>query len=207
MKQEEKTKRTRQRIIAAALEEFGTKSYESASINVICSRSKISKGLLYYNFKSKDELYLQCVTICYDEMAGFLKAKNLELYDAEKSLQKILETRQQFYEENPYLSNIFFNSVLQPPKHLLLDIQKIRQEFDKFYTACYRNLLNHLTLRDGITEEMAMEYFSMFVEMFNGFFQRKVDQGNDYHAFIQDHEGALSDILKIMLYGIAQEKS
>ena len=57
MKQQEKTQRTRERILEAAVVEFGTKSYEAASINAICARSGVPKGLLYYHFPSKDALY------------------------------------------------------------------------------------------------------------------------------------------------------
>ena len=46
MKQQEKTQRTQERILAAALVEFGEKGYEAASINAICAESQIPKGLL-----------------------------------------------------------------------------------------------------------------------------------------------------------------
>lgn len=74
MKKEEKTKRTRQRILAAGLAEFGTKNYEKASVNAICAESQISKGLLYHNFKSKDELYLECVRVSCEKLMEHLQA-------------------------------------------------------------------------------------------------------------------------------------
>mgnify|MGYP003184531549 CR=1 FL=1 len=61
MKKQEKTQKTKERILTAALQEFGTKSYDTASINSICEIGKIPKGLIYHNFKGKDELYLLCV--------------------------------------------------------------------------------------------------------------------------------------------------
>lgn len=64
MKQSEKTKRTKEKIMAAAMEEFGTKSYDAASLNTMCIENQISKGLIYHNFKNKDQLYLQCVGQC-----------------------------------------------------------------------------------------------------------------------------------------------
>lgn len=206
MKQQEKTQKTRERILAAAMKEFGIKSYESASINTICNQGQLSKGLVYHNFKSKDELYLQCVQICYDQMTQYMKNQTLDFQNPQKNLQKILELRQEFFSNHPYYANIFFNSVLQPPKHLLAEIQKIRQGFEEFYTECYRNMLRQFPLRKGITEDMALEYFSIFGEMFNEYFQRKTEQGSDYHTLIEDHEGKLSEILDIMLYGIADQK-
>lgn len=205
MKQQERTQKTKERILAAAIAEFGTKSYESASVNAICSESQIPKGLLYHNFKNKDALYLQCVKICFDQMTAFLSAQHFDMQDVQSSLQKMLSLRQDFFATHPHYANIFFNSVLQPPKHLLPQLHDIRRELDAFNAQCYRNMLQHLSLRDGITLETALEYFSIFQELFNEIFQRKVEQGSDYHAFISEHEGKLSTILDIMLYGIAKQ--
>ena len=42
MKKQEKTQKTKERILAAALQEFGTKSYDTASINSICEIDAVS---------------------------------------------------------------------------------------------------------------------------------------------------------------------
>ena len=47
MNQKAKTQFTYNRILNAAITEFGTHSYESGSINNICSKNQISKGLIY----------------------------------------------------------------------------------------------------------------------------------------------------------------
>ena len=79
MKKQEKTQKTKERILAAALQEFGTKSYDTASINSICEIGKISKGLIYHNFKGKDELYLLCVKKSYDELVVALKVLRFKM--------------------------------------------------------------------------------------------------------------------------------
>ena len=66
-------------------------------------------------------------------------------------------------------------------------------------------LLQQIHLRDGITIDAAMEYFMVFLEMFNGYFQSKSGETEDIHALIEDHEVNLSKILDIMLYGVAKE--
>jgi hypothetical protein len=65
--------------------------------------------------------------------------------------------------------------------------------------------LNCLTLRDGITKELALEYFLAASEMFNSYFQKIAEQNGDYRELIDDHEGRLSAIFDIMLYGVAKE--
>lgn len=205
MKKQEKTQKTKKRILAAAFAEFGSKSYDAASINSICENGNISKGLLYYNFKSKDELYLLCVKTCYDEMTATLTAQPFEIRDAKESLQSFLLIRQRFFHENPYHANIFFNVILQPPKHLTQELSQLRKGFDDYFSQCCLAILDCLTLRDGITRETALKYFLAASEMFNGYFQKKAGQNGGYRELIKDHEGTLPAIFDIMLYGIAKE--
>lgn len=205
MKQQEKTQKTRERILHAALAEFGSKSYDAASVNSICEAGQIPKGLLYHNFKGKDDLYLNCVKICYDAMTDSLKSQALAFQDAKEGMQQILMARQKFLAENPCYANIFFNTVIQPPRRLVRELAQMRKGLDDYFSQCCLDVLDCLTLRDGITKEAALEYFLMTSEMFNGYFQKKAEQGGDFRELIQDHEGRLSSIFDIMLYGIAKE--
>ena len=46
MRQEEKTELTRERILQAAMREFGTNGYAATKVNTICGKYGIPKGLL-----------------------------------------------------------------------------------------------------------------------------------------------------------------
>lgn len=61
VKKEEKTELTKERIIQAAVQEFGVKGYAASTVGAICSEYGIAKGLIYHNFKGKDDLYLNPV--------------------------------------------------------------------------------------------------------------------------------------------------
>ena len=193
MKQSEKTKRTKEKIMAAAMEEFGTKSYDAASLNTMCIENQISKGLIYHNFKNKDQLYLQCVGQCYAQMTEYLQRTEDDFTDVQSELQEILHSRQVFFAENPYCCNIFFDSILQPPKHLQGDIRQLKKGYDMYLAKRYRNLLGRL------------EHFIMFQEMFNRYFREKSDKDNEIKSVIENHESKLEQMLNIMLYGIAKE--
>lgn len=116
----------------------------------------------------------------------------------------LLRLRRKFFSGRPNHANLFFRSLLQPPKHLLPQLKEARRGFDSFCTEHYRNTLAGLSLREGITEKMALEYFAIFMEMFNGYLQSKASQGSDYKALMEAHEEKLSEILDMMLYGIAK---
>lgn len=202
MKKEEKTQRTRERILAAALEEFGTKSYDSASINTICAASQVSKGLLYHNFKGKDDLYLQCVDQCYREMLAYIQERDDD--SGAFDIPQWLAIRQSFFGEHPHYSNIFFNTVLQPPKHLVGQIHAIREDFDAYYQRRLKTFLSCIPLREGITTEDALSCFMVFSEMYNGYFQNKALAAEDYKTLIDAHEGKMAQLFHILLYGIAR---
>ena len=205
MKKEEKTKQTCEKIVHAATIEFGSRSYDAVSLNAICGKYQIAKGLIYHNFKNKDELYLKCVETCFEAITDYFENQDNRVGSVQERMKRLFQIRQQFFQENPYYCNLFFNTVFQPPKHLRSEIQELRKKYDEFYVTRFRELLQQLKLRDGITVDAAMEYFLAFLEMFNGYFQSKSGENGDLHALIEDHEVNLSKILDIMLYGVAKE--
>lgn len=79
--------------------------------------------------------------------------------------------------------------------------------FDEYLSRCYLDVLDCVTLRSGITREMALEYFLAASEMFNSYFRKKAEQNGDYRPLIEDHEGRMSAIFDIMLYGIAEQST
>ncbi|MFR8003414.1 MAG: TetR/AcrR family transcriptional regulator [Hydrogeniiclostridium sp.] len=201
MKQEEKTERTKNRTIEAAIKEFGKKGYASATIGTICSKYGIAKGLLYHNFTGKKELYLACVSRCFDEVTEYLKAQETDM-----DLQQYMKKRIRYFSEHPLYARIFFEAILQPPAGLETEIKKRRKNFDQFNQHIYCKAIARLPLRDGITETIALEYYAMIQEMFNGYFSSPAYAGKNFIAKIADHEEKLAQMLDILLYGLAKKE-
>lgn len=201
MKQEEKTERTRERIIDAAVKVFGKKGYTAATVGEICSEYNIAKGLLYHNFEGKSELYLACVSRCFAEVTAYLKAQ-----ESGTSLQQYMKLRMQYFSAHPLYAGIFFEAVLQPPAGMETEIKNRRADFDEFNQRIYREAISRLKLRDGITEEAALEYYAIIQEMFNGYFSSPAYAGKDFKVKIADHEEKLAQMLDILLYGLAEKE-
>ncbi|MEG0579514.1 MAG: TetR/AcrR family transcriptional regulator, partial [Niameybacter sp.] len=68
MKREEQNEKSRNRILQAALKEYGSKNFSETSINTICKENGISKGLIYHYFENVDQLFLACVDECFTQM-------------------------------------------------------------------------------------------------------------------------------------------
>jgi TetR/AcrR family transcriptional regulator len=52
---------TRLAILAAAVEVFARKGYEKATIDEVASRASIAKGTVFYNFKSKEDIFFAII--------------------------------------------------------------------------------------------------------------------------------------------------
>lgn len=195
----------KQKIITSAIAEFGAHSYNEASINAIYKKGHFSKGIIYHYFKNKDDLYLACVSEAFKSLTTFLQDEAFSFEDIEKATKKYLAARQQFFTENPKLSNIFANALFHPPDHLKQEIKDIKNELEQFNYHFYKNILENVALKNYVSYEEAMTYFNIFQESFNYYFQTQDEE--DFNQLIQEYEVKLEKILKIMFYGIIKEES
>ncbi len=205
MKQSEKTKNTYNKILKSAIIEFGEKGYDNSSINTICSKNNISKGLIYHNFKNKNELYLIAVKECFNKLIEYMKKGEYSKENTWKNVEKAITLRQEFFDKNINYRNIFFEAVLTPPKHLIEEINSIKKELEDFNIKIFKELLKDIKLKEGITEEMAISYFLIYQEMFNLYFEKKTNISKNLTEISSEHDLKLLPILNIMLYGIAEE--
>lgn len=198
MKQEMKTELTKEKIIKAAIIEFGTKGYSGASLNAICN-SGISKGLIYHNYKNKDAIYLACVKHCFFDLTDYLKQQ-----DIGANFQKYMSARLCYFNEHKKEAHIFFEAVLQPPIPLQIEITELRTEFDMLNLELYKKILSSVSLRSGVTKKEALSYFTLMQTMFNGYFSSPAYRDLPLSERMIAHEENLSKLLEFMLYGIAE---
>ncbi|MGN0370420.1 MAG: TetR/AcrR family transcriptional regulator [Butyrivibrio sp.] len=200
MKQKEKTEITREKIFMAAIREFGTNGYALGSINNIC-KTGINKGLVYHNFKDKDELYLECVKRSLNDLIGYV-AEN----KADESFVKYMDARKKFFDANEYEAYIFLEARTNPPGHLVARINEIYSDFNEFnIEICSKELSGH-KLRDKISEEEALSYFSAIQRWYNYEFLNVLGGKMTVREKLNLHEMNVCKLFDIMLYGIAKEE-
>lgn len=199
MKKEDKTELSRQRILSAAMDEFGARGYAGASLNSICAAG-IAKGLLYHNFEGKDALYLACVE---ESFSGLTKA--LRAAEIGADFKKYTEVRLHFFTENERQARVFFDALLQPPEPLKERIAELRREFDLLNAELCRGILGTVRLRQEVSESDAMDYFAMLQTMFNGYFSSPACRALSFEEKMSAHEEKLGRLLDLMLYGIADK--
>ncbi|MGL4282449.1 TetR/AcrR family transcriptional regulator [Eubacterium aggregans] len=207
MTKEQRTAMSKKKIIEAAIREFGKNGYKGASVNSICNTG-IPKGLLYHNFKNRDEIYIACVKECYDALLVCLKGS-----DSEYSLQAYMSARWGFFEAFPMKANIIFETMLHCSQHLYKEIEGAKSPFNQFNHDYFNVLLHRLDLREDISAEEAMKHFSLIQLMFNAYFESLDIKGWNLssvagmRAVAGMRENFLAKTIDLILYGIAERKN
>ena len=79
MKQQERQERSRREIFQAAMEEFGAHGYDKVSMENLCTRHGISKGMMYHYYSNKDELFLLCVQDVFQNLKAQIEQEIVQL--------------------------------------------------------------------------------------------------------------------------------
>ena len=198
MKKEEKTEITRSKIFSAAIQEFGANGYTTGSVNNIC-KTGINKGLIYHNFKDKDELYLACVQKSCEDLICFVIN-----HKAETGFVEYMNARRNFFQENEAEANIFLEARTNPPRHLASQIQMIYQKFDALNLEIFEKELSHHELRTEISKEDALHYFIEIQKIYNLNFASEMQSKMSPQEQLTLHETNIGKLFDFMLYGIAK---
>lgn len=198
MKNKEKTEITKAKIFVAAIGEFGKNGYAAGSINNIC-KTGINKGLIYHNFKDKDELYLECVKKSCENLISFVIKNN-----GEDSFVDYMSARMKFFKEHEQEAYIFLEARTNPPQHLLSQIQNVFSEFDKLNMAiCEKELSKH-ELRENVSREDALNFFSEIQKLYNLNFLNGLNDEISLRDKFELHEANIRKTFDLVLYGIAK---
>lgn len=199
MKREEKNLQSRQKIMDAALKEFGEKSYAEASLNTVCKEGDISKGIIYHYFKDKDELFLACVKECFDALTAHLREQiALDGGEPKEVLRQYFDARIRFFDCNPIYLKLFCSAAIMPPSHLEAAILEIRRDFDALNVSMLTTILKKVSLRSDITVEEVVDEFKLYQDFVNAQYQMQTIHQVD----IKEHEKRCSRTLEILLYGV-----
>lgn len=162
MKQTEKSRRSRECILAHAFAEFAANGYLGSSLNQICARGNISKGLLYHYYADKDALYLACVEKLFRDMTGFLQER---LSSSGVTVEQYFSQRMRFFQQNPEHQRLFYDILMYPQSHLAQDIAQCRADFDAFNDEAVRTVLSGERLAEGLSMDEALRQFRAFVNL------------------------------------------
>ncbi len=136
------------KIIQAALEEFAEHKYEQASTNRIVKRAGIGKGMLFYYFNSKNELYRYLIDYSLDQIYPMLMEdyrKGIEEAGGDfiERSYNIARVKATFMAEEPNVFNFLGTVVIQDFDMLPAEVQ---QRITRLQEDAYRMLYEDVDL-------------------------------------------------------------
>lgn len=133
----EETRRNDERIIAAAIKVFSEKGFEAASMQDIADAAQISRGPLYYRYKTKKDIFLKAME-CYfqQEMASHFQLLQQEKPFAEKIREYLHYAFRNLLEDRPD----FPMEILTSP-----DLEDLNIQIRKHYTEAYAMMKNEIS--------------------------------------------------------------
>lgn len=205
MKQQERQKKSKEKILQAAITEFSASGYDKVTMENICTRHGISKGMMYHYYSGKDDLFLLCVQNMYQMMQQYLEENmaELEKKDALHALKEFWMLRESFFGEHPPFKNIFENALLRTPPHLFEKIEEIRGPIE----ALNRQFLHRTIGKIELRENLKKENVSIYLEAMESVFWKLVEQYrreqriSDVHSLME----AAGELWGMVLLGVVRQ--
>lgn len=194
---------TRKKIMDSALVLFGTQGYEHTSMNEISSYAKLSKGILYHYFSCKDELYLDCVQACFDQMVTYLQTHPVEPGTPKEQIEAFIQLRHLFFQEYPLYEGVFYESLLGRPIHLRPELQRLRQGLEQVnLDFCQKISQTILTVNHPSQPNLSL-FFSIIL---NGFWLQLQQRDSilTHKDLVPEQEQVISQMLEIFFRGLEQ---
>ena len=169
---EELPDRRRQQILSACVSEFAAHGYRGASTDRMAEAAGISKGLLFYHFKNKKNLYLYIVDHAARTMVE--KMARMRKPDAGDFFDRIIETgtlKLRLGWEEPELYRILFESYVNTPRDIR---EEIMARYGAIFADARQNFYQELDpglLKEGVDPRTAVEALMLMLE---GMYARKL---------------------------------
>lgn len=165
------------RVINAAMEVFAKNEYKHAITDDIAFKAGISKGLLFYYFNNKKNLYLHVFHYTMDIMREQIwDAKFQEIDDFFELIEYASYKKCVIIEKNPYLMDFTMKCVFGDKENVPPELQNdITQEKATIYSVYFNNI-NLNKFRDDISPEYLLR---MLTWMSEGYVLEKKMQGKE----------------------------
>lgn len=138
-------------IINAALEVFAKNEYKHASTDLIAAKAGVSKGLLFYYFHNKKELYL----FVYNYMVDLMKKEVmdqqfLDTTDFFELLEYPAMRKSEILAKNPFIMDFFLRSFYSEQESVSGDIKQLTYDLENSLFKQYFSNLDYYKFRDGV---------------------------------------------------------
>lgn len=148
----------RERILQAAVKIFAEKSFEGSRIEEISREANVPKSLIYYHFKSKDEILEVLTTNFINEYTSIIAAKPSETHEekAQELPERMKNVYYEFGQRNADLVRVIFIDSLKKTKEQPILFKVVEAMIAK-------ELENNSDANYDVQERRIAEFFTSFI--------------------------------------------
>lgn len=104
-------KDTRLAIIQSAVEIFANKGYEKATVDEIAAMAKIAKGTIFYNFKSKEEIFFAIIEQGTQDFVDLIHERTYRGKTANEKMTIAYDTAFEFFSKYNHFCTILISEL------------------------------------------------------------------------------------------------
>lgn len=204
----EKSFDRREELLEAALDEFGSKSYEEASLNSIIRKAGISKGTFYYHFQDKQALYLQLMQLLVDAkiefmermLNGYTHNEDLNLFESLKLQARFGVEYAKEYPKFYLLGLMFYREKGKEIFTTVMDMLDVTSE--AYYDSILEKAMKRGDFREGISVKFAKRMLMYLLIRHDEIFDFVVGE-LDFDTIIENFES----LIDFIQYGLGKRKT
>lgn len=141
----------KQSIINAAMEVFGKNDYTRASTDLIAVKAGISKGLLFYYFHNKKELYLYIYNYLIETMKEQVLDQNYkEITDFFELLRYAATSKVALLDKNPYIMEFAMRAFYSEKEAVSEDLKVVNTTQEEILFATCFGHIDTYKFRDDV---------------------------------------------------------
>lgn len=201
MTQEERSEKSKQLILDAALKLFSHKGYGATSVRDIAEEAELSKGNVYHHFPDKEAIFRALIDRYFEAMSQPDFPFNRAL--AEGSFPENLETlghsiRDVIRDYREYIALIYVDVVEFDGTHVRKFYENMAERFDAFMKATGMEKELAEKLADGLSPVSAV---MLSTRIFYNYFTVEILFGVKDH-FGMETDAAVKEISRILRHGM-----
>ncbi|MBT3257498.1 MAG: TetR/AcrR family transcriptional regulator [Deltaproteobacteria bacterium] len=197
----------RERVLAAAINEFADKNYNNASMNVVVKAAGISKGALFKYFRSKAGLFGFVYKMALGRVKDYLKQvrDESEAEDFFMRLEKVMLAGLDFICAHPGLAAIYYRIVFtgdSPYKREI--VAEVHRESLAFIKSLIQKGIERGELRSDLDPELSSFMVEAVVDRFvhAHHAQFRGQLGSENRLSHMETNGEIEGILKMLKCGM-----
>jgi AcrR family transcriptional regulator len=154
--------RTKEAIFQAAMKEFSSKGYNGATVDNIALEAGVAKGTLYYNFKSKEEIFKYIIKEGMNKIKEDIQREVENVQEPISKLKTLCRVQLKLIYENKDLFKVIMSQIWGKELRQL-ELREAVREYILLIEQYIKETMDNGGIKAGDSYFMAYEFFGSLI--------------------------------------------